>query len=54
MIHQLVFTALKFIFYLPMSQEVRVLYYTKQERLAMEKQSSLYDPFISYEENKVC
>ncbi len=35
------------------AQSVRVLhYYTKMERLARVKHSSLSDPFVSYKENK--
>jgi len=30
-----------------------MLYYTRPEKLAREKHSSLFGPFISYEENKV-
>ncbi len=35
------------------AQKARVLHYTRLERLARGKHSSLLDPFVSYEENEV-
>jgi hypothetical protein len=53
MIHEYVFTALNFIRNLQMSQYARVLHYTRQERLATEKHSSLLGPFKGYKETKI-
>jgi hypothetical protein len=44
-----------FIFFLTYEhfEEARLLYYTRPEKLAIDKQSSLLGPFISYKENEM-
>ncbi len=45
-------TTLHFLCNLCMGPKVRVLYYTWLERLAKDKHSILFVPFVSYEENE--
>jgi hypothetical protein len=47
------FTTLNFLHNLSMYPITRALDYTRSERLASDKHSSLLGPFISYEENEV-
>ncbi len=45
-----IFATLHFFIAHKWAQQAKVLHYTKPERLAKEKHSSLFDPFLSYEE----
>jgi hypothetical protein len=49
----IVFTTLIFFVTYHWTQQARVLHYTRLERLARDKHSSLLGPFVSYEENEV-